>query len=84
MVVSYTLTLESTGGSGLVVPESGFILNNELTDFDANAPHPNVPEPGKRPRSSMAPTIALTPEGTSWLSVLQEWPPSLQRCWGWL
>ncbi|WP_309224635.1 gamma-glutamyltransferase [Halomicronema sp. CCY15110] len=63
MAVSYTLTLESTGGSGMVVPGYGFILNNELTDFDPEAPHPNVPEPGKRPRSSMAPTIALTPDG---------------------
>ena len=64
MVVSYTLTLESTGGSGMVVPGYGFILNNELTDFDPNAPHPNVPEPGKRPRSSMAPTIAIAPDGS--------------------
>ncbi|MEM9002599.1 MAG: gamma-glutamyltransferase [Cyanobacteria bacterium P01_F01_bin.86] len=63
MVVSYTLTLESTGGSGIVVPGYGFILNNELTDFDTGIPHPNAPEPGKRPRSSMAPTIALTPDG---------------------
>ncbi|MEL6814044.1 MAG: gamma-glutamyltransferase family protein, partial [Cyanobacteria bacterium J06598_3] len=59
MVVSYTLTIESTGGSGIVVPGYGFILNNELTDFDSQNPHPNVPEPGKRPRSSMAPTIAV-------------------------
>ncbi len=63
MVVSYTLTIESTGGSGIVVPGYGFILNNELTDFDTAAPHPNIPEPGKRPRSSMAPTIVFTPEG---------------------
>ena len=63
MAVAYTLTLESTGGSGMVVPGYGFILNNELTDFNPDAPHPNVPEPGKRPRSSMAPTIALGPEG---------------------
>ncbi len=64
MVVSYTLTIESTGGSGIVVPGYGFILNNELTDFDVENPHPNVPEPGKRPRSSMAPTIAFAPDGT--------------------
>lgn len=64
MVVSYTLTLESTGGSGMVVPGYGFILNNELTDFDPDAPHPNVPEPGKRPRSSMAPTLAIAPDGS--------------------
>ena len=33
-VVSYTFTIESTGGAGLVVPGWGFLLNNELTDFD--------------------------------------------------
>lgn len=64
MAVAYTLTLESTGGSGMVVPGYGFILNNELTDFNPDAPHPNVPEPGKRPRSSIAPTIALAPDGS--------------------
>ncbi len=58
-VVSYTFTIESWGGSGIVVPGYGFLLNNELTDFDLSGPHPNVPEAGKRPRSSMAPTIAL-------------------------
>jgi gamma-glutamyltranspeptidase/glutathione hydrolase len=62
-VVSYTMTIESTGGSGIVVPGYGFLLNNELTDFDAVAPHPNSPEPFKRPRSSMAPTIAIAPDG---------------------
>lgn len=62
-VVSYTLTIESTGGSGMVVPGYGFLLNNELTDFDAVIPHPNSPEPGKRPRSSMAPTVAIAPDG---------------------
>ncbi len=58
-VVAYTFTIEDWGGSGMVVPGYGFLLNNELTDFDFTAPHPNVPEPGKRPRSSMTPTIAL-------------------------
>ncbi|NET37527.1 MAG: gamma-glutamyltransferase family protein [Cyanothece sp. SIO1E1] len=62
-VVVYTLTIETTGGSGIVVPGYGFLLNNELTDFDAIAPHPNSPEPGKRPRSSMAPTIVFAPDG---------------------
>ena len=32
-VVAYTLTIEQTGGSGIVVPGRGFLLNNELTDF---------------------------------------------------
>jgi gamma-glutamyltranspeptidase/glutathione hydrolase len=63
-IVSYTCTIESIGGSGIVVPGYGFILNNELTDFDPISPHPNVPEPYKRPRSSMAPTIARSPDGT--------------------
>jgi gamma-glutamyltranspeptidase/glutathione hydrolase len=59
-VVSYTFTIESTGGSGLVVPGFGFLLNNELTDFNYDsATHPNRVEGGKRPRSSMAPTIVL-------------------------
>ena len=59
-VVSYTFTIESTGGSGLVVPGYGFLLNNELTDFnfDSTTPPTRV-EGGKRPRSSMAPTIVL-------------------------
>ena len=57
MVVSYTFTIESTGGNGIVVPGWGFLLNNELTDFNIDDPtHPNAPAGGKRPRSSMAPT----------------------------
>ncbi|MCX5175858.1 gamma-glutamyltransferase [Streptomyces virginiae] len=63
-VVSYTLTIESTGGSAITVPGRGFLLNNELTDFSfapaaPGVPDPNLPGPGKRPRSSMAPTIVL-------------------------
>ncbi|MEU1302883.1 gamma-glutamyltransferase [Streptomyces shenzhenensis] len=67
-VVSYTLTIEQTGGSAITVPGRGFILNNELTDFSfapANpAVHdPNLPGPGKRPRSSISPTIVLDRHG---------------------
>jgi gamma-glutamyltranspeptidase/glutathione hydrolase len=63
-VVSYTNTIEQLGGSGIVVPGRGFLLNNELTDFNftptqGDAPDPNMPAPGKRPRSSMSPTIVL-------------------------
>ncbi|MEU2159419.1 gamma-glutamyltransferase [Streptomyces sp. NPDC019396] len=63
-VVSYTLTIEQTGGSGITVPGRGFLLNNELSDFDftpvtEGVPDPNLPGPGKRPRSSMSPTIVL-------------------------
>ena len=57
-VVSYTFTIESTGGNGIVVPGYGFLLNNELTDFNFDSTdHPNRAEGGKRPRSSMSPTI---------------------------
>jgi gamma-glutamyltranspeptidase / glutathione hydrolase len=63
-VVSYTNTIEQLGGSGIVVPGRGFLLNNELTDFNfvptqGTAPDPNLPAAGKRPRSSMSPTIVL-------------------------
>ena len=64
-VVSYTLTIEQTGGSGIVVPGRGFLLNNELTDFSAayDATDPNRIQGGKRPRSSMSPTIVLDGQG---------------------
>jgi gamma-glutamyltranspeptidase / glutathione hydrolase len=64
-VVSYTLTIEQFGGSALTVPHRGFLLNNEMTDFNftsstpAGFPDPNLPAAGKRPRSSMSPTIVL-------------------------
>jgi gamma-glutamyltranspeptidase/glutathione hydrolase len=63
-VVSYTNTIEQVAGSAIAVPGYGFLLNNELTDFDAapasaTLPDPNLPAGGKRPRSSMSPTIVL-------------------------
>ncbi|HSK96481.1 MAG TPA: gamma-glutamyltransferase, partial [Euzebyales bacterium] len=58
-MVSYTLTIESTGGSAITVPNRGFLLNNELTDFNFTGPSPNLPAPGKRPRSSMSPTLVF-------------------------
>jgi gamma-glutamyltranspeptidase / glutathione hydrolase len=72
-VASYTLTIESTGGSGITVPGYGFLLNNELTDFSfvpvtAGVPDPNLPGPGKRPRSSMSPTIVVK-DGRPYLAV---------------
>lgn len=63
-IVSYTNTIEEIAGTAIVVPNRGFLLNNELTDFDfaplqAGVPDPNLPQAGKRPRSSMSPTIVL-------------------------
>ncbi|MFC6444632.1 gamma-glutamyltransferase [Shinella zoogloeoides] len=61
-VVSITTTIENGFGSRLMT--GGFLLNNELTDFsfethDEGVPVANRVEPGKRPRSSMSPTIVL-------------------------
>jgi gamma-glutamyltranspeptidase/glutathione hydrolase len=72
-VAAYTLTIETTGGSGITVPGYGFLLNNELTDFNfvplaAGVPDPNLPGAGKRPRSSMSPTIVLA-HGRPWLAL---------------
>ncbi|MBV9847620.1 MAG: gamma-glutamyltransferase [Kutzneria sp.] len=72
-IVEYTLTIEQTGGSGIVVPGRGFLLNNELTDFSftpvtPGVPDPNLPGPGKRPRSSISPTIVLR-DGQPYLAV---------------
>jgi gamma-glutamyltranspeptidase / glutathione hydrolase len=66
-VVSFTTTIEQTWGSGITVPGYGFLLNNELTDFnftptfDANTGNPGANDvaPFKRPRSSMSPTIVF-------------------------
>jgi gamma-glutamyltranspeptidase/glutathione hydrolase len=60
--LSMTTTIENAFGSRLMV--RGFLLNNELTDFSFRSHENGVPvanrvEPGKRPRSSMAPTIVL-------------------------
>jgi gamma-glutamyltranspeptidase/glutathione hydrolase len=65
-VASYTSTIEGPWGSGLTV--NGHYLNNELTDFSfvpdrGGAPVANRVEGGKRPRSSMAPTIVYGPDG---------------------
>jgi gamma-glutamyltranspeptidase/glutathione hydrolase len=69
--LSMTTTIENGFGSQLFV--NGFLLNNELTDFSFRTQRNGVPvanrvEPGKRPRSSMSPTIVLR-EGTPRLIV---------------
>jgi gamma-glutamyltranspeptidase / glutathione hydrolase len=61
--LSMTTSIENVFGSTVMAP-GGFLLNNELTDFSFETHENGVPianrvEPGKRPRSSMAPTIVL-------------------------
>ncbi len=67
--LSMTTTIESSFGNGVMVPGGGFLLNNELTDFSfapvtsEGVPVANRVQPGKRPRSSMSPTIVLDAAG---------------------
>ncbi len=56
--VALTCTIEQEFGSAVVAPKTGFLLNNEMTDFGAPGTA-NEPEPFKRPRSSMSPTIVV-------------------------
>lgn len=69
MAVAVTTTLNFSFGSGITVPGAGFLLNNEMTDFSAKPGEPdafglvtgeaNAIAPGKRPLSSMTPTLVL-------------------------
>ncbi len=71
--VAVTTTLNGAFGSKLVVAGAGFLLNNEMDDFTAEPGKPNLYgliqgesnsiAPGKRPLSSMTPTLILTPQG---------------------
>jgi len=72
---SMTMSIESAFGSQIWVKEGGFFLNNELTDFsfaptNNGTPVANRVQPGKRPRSSMTPTLILNAPGTQVQGVL--------------
>ncbi len=70
-VVCVTTTVEALWGTGILVPEYGFFLNNEMTDFNlrprASASDPGINDvrPGHRPRSSMMPTLLF--HGDRWV-----------------
>lgn len=74
--VAVTYTLNTNFGSGIVAGNSGILLNNEMDDFSARPGTPNVyglvggeanaVQPGKRPLSSMSPTI-VAKDGKTWL-----------------
>lgn len=63
-VVTVTQTINHFFGSMLAVPDCGFLLNDEMTDFSADPDSVNCVEPGKRPLSSMSPTVVLHADGS--------------------
>ena len=73
MAVALTTTINTSFGSGLVAEGAGIVLNNEMDDFAAAPGVPNAfglvgneanaVEPGKRPLSSMTPTVVLNADG---------------------
>jgi gamma-glutamyltranspeptidase/glutathione hydrolase len=77
-LVALTTTLNFAYGNGVTVPGAGFLLNNEMDDFTAAPGSPNsfglvqgeanTITPGRRPLSSMAPTLVFRPDGTPWLA----------------
>jgi gamma-glutamyltranspeptidase/glutathione hydrolase len=77
-LVASTTSLNLAYGSGITVPGAGFLLNNTMDDFSA-APgtanafgliqgEANAIAPGRRPLSSMSPTLVFRPDGTPWLA----------------
>ena len=70
-VVEYTLTIEQTGGSGIVVPGRGFLLNNELTDFTAvyDPADPNRIEPRQAPALARSRRRSCCSDGKPFLAL---------------
>lgn len=68
-IVASTNTVNYFFGSGVIVPGYGFVLNDEMDDFAQNPDSVNAPEPGKRPLSSMSPTIVIDPEGRPFMTL---------------
>jgi gamma-glutamyltranspeptidase/glutathione hydrolase len=77
-LVALTFTLNLPFGNGIAVPGAGVLLNNEMDDFTASPGKPNAfglvqgaanaIAPGRRPLSSMAPTLVFRSDGTPWLA----------------
>jgi gamma-glutamyltranspeptidase/glutathione hydrolase len=64
--VSMTLTVNAYFGSGVVIPGTGIVMNNEMEDFNTKeVDHPNTILPTKRPLSSMSPTLVRDLEGNN-------------------
>ena len=68
-MVAVTKTINYFFGSGVVVPGWGIVMNDEMGDFVAVPGSVNSVEPGKRPLSSMSPTLVLDPQGRPFMTV---------------
>ena len=68
-IVTVTFTVNGIFGAKLIPDGYGFILNNEMDDFNKNPYHPGHIAPGKYPLSSMSPTIVLNEDGTPFMTV---------------
>ena len=66
-MVGVTQTINWTFGSGLLVDDYGFVLNNEMSDFSPEPDSPNCVNAGKKPLSSMSPTIVLNEDDTPFM-----------------
>ena len=68
-MVTVTKSINYLFGSGVVVPGAGFMMNNHMDDFVLKPGSVNSIEPGKRPLSSMSPTIVLDPKGRPFMTL---------------
>lgn len=65
--VAITKTINYYFGSGVMTGGYGFMMNNEMDDFSTDPESVNKIEPGKKPLSSMTPTVILKPDGTPFM-----------------
>ena len=68
-MVALTRTINDFFGCGVTIPGTGILMNDDMDDFSPAADSPNAIAPGKRPLSSMCPTLVLDPAGRPWMAL---------------